>query len=139
MDAAAVVELVVSAAEVVDEDVSSTEVEVVPAAVVDVDAAAVVELVVSAAVVVDEDVSSSEVEVASSEVEVASSVEVVPAAVVDVDAAAVVELVVSAAVVVELVESTGVPDVVVAGGPSVLAEVVLGWLDSVVSTSVGAV
>ena len=62
-----------------------------------------------------------------------------PAAVVEVDAAAELDLVVSAAVVVDVVESSGVPGVVVAGGPSVLADVVLGWLDSVVSTSVGAV
>jgi hypothetical protein len=101
---------------------------VVSAAVVDVDAAAVVELVVSAAdvdevaaagVVVDDVASSSEVEVASSDVEVASSEVEVASSVVD--------------------GVPGVLGVVVAGGPSVRATVVFGWVDGVVSTSVGMV
>ncbi len=62
----------------------------------------------------------------------------VSAAVVEVDVAEFEELIGSADVVVELVESSGVESGVVAGGPLVLADVVLGWLDSVVSTSVGA-
>ncbi len=63
---------------------------------------------------------------------------VVSAEVDDVNVAAVMDLIGSADVIVRPVEFSGVPSVVVAGGPLVLADVVLGWLDSVVSTSVGA-
>ncbi len=56
----------------------------------------------------------------------------------DVNITTMVELVVPA-IVVAVVASSGMPSVVVAGGPPILADVVLGWLNSVVSTSVGAV
>ena len=68
---------------------------------------------------VEDEVASSEVEVASSEVEVASSEVEVASSVVDGEPA--------------------VLGVVVAGGPLDCAGVVLGWVDGVVSTSVGAV